>query len=250
MTVGPDLVVDHQHWQCLLAEGLHQSGDLRVGDERIGVRGEVVTSDARTLRLDPPQIFTNGQELFIDARPAHSRVAAHRTLVQLHPRGRCGVRLGRRRFGRAHACSFMVGFGLLVRGPSSSVEQAPDTVGDLVADLANLIDRAAGRVSELPIDIARAGDERARIPAAHRHHHISPLRHLWRQQLRPTIGEVDVQLTHDLDNFGMYPLSWGRTGRPSLMTAVGGPFKQRLAHLRAPGVVQTDKENVQSDIAF
>src|ERR1035437_5507377 len=43
--VDGDVAIDDERRQRVLPEGGHQASDLRVGDERVRVRGEVVAGD-------------------------------------------------------------------------------------------------------------------------------------------------------------------------------------------------------------
>jgi hypothetical protein len=119
-----------------------------------------------------------------------------------------------------------------------------DPRGDVVACGAHLVDRPAFRVGELPVDVALAGDVRARVAAAHRDHDVGLLGKLAREPLRAAVREVDAQLAHDLDDLGVnLPVRVGfAAGRQRVVSALRGAVEQGGAHLRAPGIVQTDKQ--------
>src|SRR6188472_276738 len=111
---------------------------------------------------------------------------------------------------------------------------------DLVAGGADLLDRAALRVLQLPVEVALAGDVGTLVAAAHCHHHVGPLGVGRRQLARRPGRQLDSQLAHRLDHLGMNPLARFGPGGARLVVAGGGAFEERLAHLRAPGVVQAD----------
>jgi hypothetical protein len=69
-----------------------------------------------------------------------------------------------------------------------------DPLRDVVAGRADLLDRAALRVREVPVDVTDAGHVGALVAAAHRHHDVGPFGVLGAEQLRPASGEVDPQL--------------------------------------------------------
>src|SRR5205823_3284389 len=88
--------------------------------------------------------------------------------------GRGRLRRGRRRAardrpGRARP-RLRAGSALLVELADKSV----DPVVNVVADLPHLLERPAGGILELPVDVALAGDVRARVAAAHRHDQVGP----------------------------------------------------------------------------
>ena len=57
------------------------------------------------------------------------------------------------------------------------------------------------------------------------------------------VGEVDAELAHDLDDLGVDVLGRGGAGGQRGVLAGGRALEQRLAHLRAPGVVQADEQD-------
>jgi hypothetical protein len=54
-------------------------------------------------------------------------------------------------------------------------DQHGDPLGDLVADVADPVDRLAGRVGEIPVEIALARDDWAFVAAAHGDHEVDPV---------------------------------------------------------------------------
>ena len=130
--------------------------------------------------------------------------------------------------------------------PASSVAELRRQLGhpplDLVASRADLRRRAALGVGQVPVDVALAGDVGALVAAAHRHHDVGPLGVLAAELVRDPAGEVDAQFGHRLDHLGVDAVARRRPGRARFVTAGGDAFEQRLAHLRAAGVVQADEE--------
>ena len=116
-------------------------------------------------------------------------------------------------------------------------------MSDVVASGANLVDGAALGVLEVPVEVALAGDEGALVAAAHGDDDVGLLSQLASQELWPAIGQVDVELAHDLDNLGMHAVAGRGTSRQRLVSSVGGALEQGLAHLRAASVVEADEQN-------
>src|SRR5213078_3081399 len=63
--------------------------------------------------------------------------------------------------------------------------------------------------------------------------------------LRPPTGQVDPLLAHNLDDPGMDSLGGRRASRVRGMASTRGTLEQGLAHLRSPGVVKADEENMR-----
>ena len=57
------------------------------------------------------------------------------------------------------------------------------------------------------------------------------------------VGQIDAQLAHRLDHLGVDALARFGPGRASLVPPRSGAFEERLADLRAAGVVQADEED-------
>jgi hypothetical protein len=81
---------------------------------------------------------------------------------------------------------------------------------DLISGVTHLIYRSPGRVGQLPIDVARPGDERALIAATHRHDDVRPIGQLLGERLRYTSGEIDPDLVHHTDDGGVDRPGGGR----------------------------------------
>ena len=96
---------------------------------------------------------------------------------------------------------------------------------------------------QVPVDVALAGDVRARVAAAHRDHDVGPLCVGPIEQVRDAVGEIDAELTHHLDDLGVHALAGIAPGRARLVAAAGDELEQRRRHLRAAGVVDADEED-------
>jgi len=107
----------------------------------------------------------------------------------------------------------------------------------------DIVERAALRVGHVPVDVLLARNEGALVPAAHRHDDIGALCQLLREELRHAPGEVDADLIHRLDHFGMDTVGGRRPRRLGLVSARGRPVEERRAHLRASSVVQADEQH-------
>jgi SAM-dependent methyltransferase len=75
---------------------------------------------------------------------------------------------------------------------------------DVVAQRANLVNRSAFGVRQIPIDVALTGNVRARVTASHRDNNVCLFCQLLRQHGSLLIGYVDPDCAHDGDNLGMH----------------------------------------------
>src|SRR6185295_5436788 len=116
---------------------------------------------------------------------------------------------------------------------------------DLVAGRANLLQRPPLRVLQLPVEVAGAGDVGALVAAAHRHHEVGPFGVLGAELVGDAAREVDAELAHRLDHLGVHALAGRGPGRARLVALRGLALEERLAHLRAAGVVQADEEDAR-----
>jgi len=126
---------------------------------------------------------------------------------------------------------------------SEIVDQLRDALGDLVADLTDPFDWLTGGVGQLPVDVLLARDERALIPAAHRHDNVRLPGELGREQPWGAVAEFDVELAHHSHDLGMDVVGRRRAGRERPVGVPGGAFEQRLADLGASGVVPADEQD-------
>jgi hypothetical protein len=128
------------------------------------------------------------------------------------------------------------------------VQQVSHALGDEVADLAHLIQRAASRVGNIAV-IDASGHVRAHVAAAHGHRPVGVQLHLDREALGLQTRQVNTDLAHHLDDLGPHLRGRIRPRRlgATVMSAVA--FKERLRHLGAPGVVGADKQHVLHDTA-
>src|SRR5437764_14901945 len=92
------------------------------------------------------------------------------------------------------------------------VEELVDASVDLVASRADFIDWSACGVWEVPVDVALFEDVGALVAAAHRHDDVGLLGELAGEQLGPAVGEIDVELAHQLDHLRVDSVSRGGSG--------------------------------------
>ena len=97
---------------------------------------------------------------------------------------------------------------------SSSATSRCDARVDLVADPAHRLEVLPGRVVELPVLVALARVDRARVAAAHRDDDVGGADGLIGERLRELLAQVDAELAHCLDDRGVDPLA-RRASRPS-----------------------------------
>ena len=123
--------------------------------------------------------------------------------------------------------------------------QGIDAPRDLVARRADLVERPALRVREIPVDVALARDVRALVAAAHRHDHVGPF-----APARGSASAARGRRGRSRARASPRRPPGARARRACVpadagrVAAAGGALEQRLAHLRAPGVMQADEEDV------
>src|SRR6187402_2734699 len=117
---------------------------------------------------------------------------------------------------------------------------------DLVADLADALERLAVRVVELPVDVALPGDEGAGIAAAHRHHHVRPLGVGAVELARDAVGDVDAELAHHVDDLRVHALRGVRPRGARDVRADCGEVEEGACDLGAAGVLDADEEDVHA----
>ena len=103
--------------------------------------------------------------------------------------------------------------GRSTAGVVELLDECSDPLCDVVAGGADLVDRAAFGILELPVDVALAGDVRAFVAAAHGDDDIGLLGELAGELARRAAGEVDAELVHDLHDLGVDSIGW-RGARP------------------------------------
>jgi hypothetical protein len=114
---------------------------------------------------------------------------------------------------------------------------------NLVSDLTDGIDRLAGWIGEVPINVALARDVGTFVAASHRYHEVGPFGKLPPESGRGAVGEVDPDLIHNLDDLRMHAVGRSRARGQRVVPVACGSFKQGLAHLGAPGVLAADEQD-------
>ena len=95
---------------------------------------------------------------------------------------------------RRRGLRFGLGDGCVVE----LVDELSDEISDLITCRADLLQRTALGIGQLPVDVALAGDERARVAAPHRDHHVGLRGQFSREALGASVSEIDPQFAHDL----------------------------------------------------
>jgi hypothetical protein len=98
-------------------------------------------------------------------------------------------------------------------------------------------------ILEVPVDVALAGDVGAGVAAAHRYDDVGLLCEFAGETLGAAVGEVDVELAHDLDDLGVDVVVGvgDAAGGERVVTSARCALEQGGAHLRAAGVMQADE---------
>ena len=139
------------------------------------------------------------------------------------------------------------------RLPHRARRRAPRPAGDLVAGRAHVVDRPgpSGRAGPSRRSACRGcTGTRRRSPSSRRRRRCSASSCVSRCGRRS--DRSMPELAHHLDDLAGARARPGRRSLPAdsaRVPAGGGPLEQRAAHLRAPGVVQADEQDVRHQAA-
>src|SRR3954451_6015710 len=128
------------------------------------------------------------------------------------------------------------------------VDERADALGDLVADAAHCLQVLAGRILELPVLVALARIDRARVSAAHRDHGVCPAHRAVGQWLRELVLEIDPDLSHRRHHVRVELASRVAAGRAHVNSPAGELVEQAGCHLAAARVVNADKEHLRDPL--
>src|SRR6476661_6637544 len=128
-------------------------------------------------------------------------------------------------------------------GDTQLVEEHDDASPHLVADGSHRVDTLPGRVVELPVEVALAGVERARVAAAHGDDDVRGLHGFGREELGPFGSDVDALLEHGLTNRGVDGVGRRGASGPHLHAAPRQVGRVRRGHLGAPRIVDAHEEH-------
>jgi hypothetical protein len=117
---------------------------------------------------------------------------------------------------------------------------------DLVADRPDLLDALAGRVRQLPVEVALAREDGARVTAAQRDDHVRRLDHLVRQRLGELHREIDADLDHRGDHGRVDLIGRSAARRAHLDAALRVVVEEPRRHLATAGVVDADEEDLRT----
>src|SRR5579862_1415378 len=144
--------------------------------------------------------------------------------------------------------------GLCLRGDgpcraatSAGVEVADELVDaarDVVANRLHLGERASLRIGQLPVDVALARNDRARVVTG-RDHDIGPVDPLVVEPLRDMVGGVDADLAQRLEYGRVRVFARNAAGRAGLVPAVGRAAEEPLRHQRTTAVADADEEHAR-----
>ena len=122
-------------------------------------------------------------------------------------------------------------------------EQILDTRLDGIADGSDLRDRPTGRVGDVPVLDGRR-HVGALGAAGERYRPVGMQLHLDGQLLRTLPRQVDAHLAHGLDDLGPHLPGGLLAGGLGPQAGRRVALEERLGHLRSPGVVGADEEDV------
>src|SRR5918995_5208234 len=196
-----------------------ETGELPEADfDSIEVSGHVQPPNRDVPALERQQRFGRSEDP--EARPAARRRYVARCPAMSDDRGEhlaLSVRSDARFLRRANH---------LFTGSIQLRDEAAHADGDLVADRANLLERASGWIRQLPVLVALAGNDRALVATAHRHDVVGPLEAGRFEAVRRSPGDLDAELSHHLDDLGMDVLGRPAPGRTRLMLPFGGALEE------------------------
>src|SRR5688572_22031696 len=128
--------------------------------------------------------------------------------------------------------------------PSILVNERRDPVADFVANPPYLLQGLTLRIVERPIISLQPRDIRTLLAASHRHEKKRVAGELFGQFLRPLTGEIDIELAHDLDDFGMNAVARPGPRRNGRRLRWIGEFREECrGHLGPPCVVHTREDH-------
>src|SRR5213076_2134922 len=104
--------------------------------------------------------------------------------------------------------------------------------------LTYLVARHGDGIGQVPVEVCLPREDRARIAAAHAHDDVGPPDVLFRDRLRVSIGEVDAELLHRLEDLWVQLLLGTRPRRAGLAAE---PLVERLRHLGASRIADADE---------
>src|SRR6266498_3925958 len=106
----------------------------------------------------------------------------------------CAARCWRSSTGRSPTCSGPTPASSpdrsAGRGPDELPEERPYASVDLVADRPHLVDRLAGRVGEIPVEVALPGEDGTGVATPHRDDDVCRLYGVRREGFRELLREV------------------------------------------------------------
>src|SRR6476659_1249957 len=124
-------------------------------------------------------------------------------------------------------------------------QQRPDTLEDLIADLAHGRQVLAGRVLELPVLVALARIDRAGVAAAHRDHHVRGAHGLVRQRLGELLGHLHAQLVHRLEHRRVDPVGRVAARGANMDAPLRAELHEARGHLATARVVHADEQHLR-----
>src|SRR5690606_27817629 len=162
--------------------------------------------------------------------------------------GRC-PHCGRLRSG---PCLLVIGTSnqtVYVSGRAASfaeelVEERLRASVDLVDDGPNVVDVLAGRVGEVPVEVALAGEDGACVTTAHGDDHVGGARRFVGERLRKLLGHVQPALREYLGDSGVDVLTRGRAGGADGHPTGAVVVEQDASGHRAAGVVGAHDEDL------
>ena len=115
---------------------------------------------------------------------------------------------------------------------------------NLIANLSSVRRRFALGIFERPVIVNRSRHDWTLIAAAHRNEVLRGSGQIRRQPLRSDIGEVETDLIHHGNHFGMDGGTRVGAGRDGMsFPGIGQHVEQRRRHLRSSRVVHTRKQH-------
>lgn len=112
---------------------------------------------------------------------------------------------------------------------------------DFIADRAYSTEALPGRVVELPVKVALAGEEGAGVATAHGDDNIASLDCVGSENLGSLFGEVDTFFAHGFDDDRIDRVGRGRSSGADFNRVAGKMVEVARGHLGATGIVDTDE---------
>jgi methyltransferase (TIGR00027 family) len=202
--------------------------------------------DAISLRAAAQALVPDGRGLPLNAVSEDKALVSAVTRTSpatSRPQRGTVVEPGGRLADQTSGCSWSASLRGTPRGIDQFGQERLDPAVDLLDDGPHLLDRLAGRVGEVPVEVALAGMDRARVPAAHGDDHVGGAGDLVADGFGELLGGIESAFGEDRGDRRVDLVARLGPGRPDLDAAVGVVIQQDPSSSAASGVVGAQEQD-------